>query len=183
MAPSFTIGQVAKTSGVAAKTIRYYEQIGACLYVEEVTKTPDGPSHLWFDLRRGLRGLASLGRQGRRRDDAHPPRRLKSREELDSDAANGGGNRGASAGGRRVRPRASTCTRFDEDRGAASYPSIGRLADVPHRAVQLPNAGIGLGQRPLASASSMVLIHVMVGSLIAHAGPSARRSSRPHCSR
>ena len=28
MAPSFTIGQVAKTSGVAAKTIRYYEQIG-----------------------------------------------------------------------------------------------------------------------------------------------------------
>src|SRR6267378_1643264 len=28
MAPSLTIGQVAKTSGVAAKTIRYYEQIG-----------------------------------------------------------------------------------------------------------------------------------------------------------
>jgi hypothetical protein len=28
MAPSLTIGQVAKTSGIAAKTIRYYEQIG-----------------------------------------------------------------------------------------------------------------------------------------------------------
>ncbi len=28
MTPSLTIGQVAKTSGVAAKTIRYYEQIG-----------------------------------------------------------------------------------------------------------------------------------------------------------
>jgi MerR family copper efflux transcriptional regulator len=28
MAPSLTIGQVAKTSGVAARTIRYYEQIG-----------------------------------------------------------------------------------------------------------------------------------------------------------
>src|SRR4029453_7450217 len=28
MAPSLTIGQVAKTSGVAGKTIRYYEQIG-----------------------------------------------------------------------------------------------------------------------------------------------------------
>jgi len=28
MAPKLTIGQVAKTSGVAAKTIRYYEQIG-----------------------------------------------------------------------------------------------------------------------------------------------------------
>jgi len=28
MARSLTIGQVAKTSGVAAKTIRYYEQIG-----------------------------------------------------------------------------------------------------------------------------------------------------------
>ena len=28
MAPSLTISQVAKTSGVAAKTIRYYEQIG-----------------------------------------------------------------------------------------------------------------------------------------------------------
>jgi DNA-binding transcriptional MerR regulator len=28
MAPSLTIGQVAKSSGVAAKTIRYYEQIG-----------------------------------------------------------------------------------------------------------------------------------------------------------
>ena len=28
MAQSLTIGQVAKTSGVAAKTIRYYEQIG-----------------------------------------------------------------------------------------------------------------------------------------------------------
>jgi DNA-binding transcriptional MerR regulator len=28
MVPSLTIGQVAKTSGVAAKTIRYYEQIG-----------------------------------------------------------------------------------------------------------------------------------------------------------
>jgi DNA-binding transcriptional MerR regulator len=28
MAPGLTIGQVAKTSGVAAKTIRYYEQIG-----------------------------------------------------------------------------------------------------------------------------------------------------------
>jgi DNA-binding transcriptional MerR regulator len=28
MAPSLTIGQVAKASGVAAKTIRYYEQIG-----------------------------------------------------------------------------------------------------------------------------------------------------------
>jgi len=28
MAPSLTIGQVAKTSGVAPKTIRYYEQIG-----------------------------------------------------------------------------------------------------------------------------------------------------------
>jgi DNA-binding transcriptional MerR regulator len=28
MGPSLTIGQVAKTSGVAAKTIRYYEQIG-----------------------------------------------------------------------------------------------------------------------------------------------------------
>ena len=28
MAASLTIGQVAKTSGVAAKTIRYYEQIG-----------------------------------------------------------------------------------------------------------------------------------------------------------
>ena len=28
MAPRLTIGQVAKTSGVAAKTIRYYEQIG-----------------------------------------------------------------------------------------------------------------------------------------------------------
>jgi MerR family copper efflux transcriptional regulator len=28
MAPSLTIGQVAKTSGVAEKTIRYYEQIG-----------------------------------------------------------------------------------------------------------------------------------------------------------
>ena len=28
MAPSLTIGQVAKTSGVAAKTIRYYEEIG-----------------------------------------------------------------------------------------------------------------------------------------------------------
>src|SRR3989442_15013210 len=28
MAPSLTIGQVAKTSGVDAKTIRYYEQIG-----------------------------------------------------------------------------------------------------------------------------------------------------------
>jgi DNA-binding transcriptional MerR regulator len=27
MAPSLTIGQVAKTSGVAARTIRYYEQI------------------------------------------------------------------------------------------------------------------------------------------------------------
>jgi MerR family transcriptional regulator, copper efflux regulator len=28
MVPSLTIGQVAKTSGVAAKTIRYYEEIG-----------------------------------------------------------------------------------------------------------------------------------------------------------
>jgi DNA-binding transcriptional MerR regulator len=28
MAPSLTIGQVAQSSGVAAKTIRYYEQIG-----------------------------------------------------------------------------------------------------------------------------------------------------------
>ena len=28
MAHGLTIGQVAKTSGVAAKTIRYYEQIG-----------------------------------------------------------------------------------------------------------------------------------------------------------
>lgn len=28
MAPSLTIGQVAKSSGVAAKTIRYYEQVG-----------------------------------------------------------------------------------------------------------------------------------------------------------
>src|SRR5207249_4495689 len=28
MAPSLTIGQVAKTSGVDAKTIRYYEEIG-----------------------------------------------------------------------------------------------------------------------------------------------------------
>jgi MerR family transcriptional regulator, copper efflux regulator len=28
MAPSLTIGEVAKSSGVAAKTIRYYEQIG-----------------------------------------------------------------------------------------------------------------------------------------------------------
>ena len=28
MAPSLTIGQVARTSGVAAKTIRYYEEIG-----------------------------------------------------------------------------------------------------------------------------------------------------------
>jgi MerR family copper efflux transcriptional regulator len=28
MVPSLTIGQVAKTSGVAAKTIRYYEDIG-----------------------------------------------------------------------------------------------------------------------------------------------------------
>jgi DNA-binding transcriptional MerR regulator len=28
MVPSLTIGRVAKTSGVAAKTIRYYEQIG-----------------------------------------------------------------------------------------------------------------------------------------------------------
>jgi MerR family regulatory protein len=26
--PNLTIGQVAKTSGVAARTIRYYEQIG-----------------------------------------------------------------------------------------------------------------------------------------------------------
>lgn len=28
MAQTFTIGQVAKTTGVAAKTIRYYEEIG-----------------------------------------------------------------------------------------------------------------------------------------------------------
>ena len=33
MAPGLTIGQVAKTSGVAAKTIRYYERIGVLVHV------------------------------------------------------------------------------------------------------------------------------------------------------
>jgi MerR family regulatory protein len=52
MAPSLTIGQVAKTSGIAAKTIRYYEQIGVL---------PAPPGHVRLPtLRSARRGAAAI---------------------------------------------------------------------------------------------------------------------------